>query len=239
MGAGKRKIEIKKIEEKSSRMVTFSKRKKGLFKKAEEFQSKTGSTIVVIVFSPAGRPYCHGDPASIDTALNAILNCNVRSRDTAAASTSTGVLGSDCDRIAPVTLTTPSEERLNGRHGGRGSGLDGTGTFAQSTSGNCDGFGLAVNNCCSTSYGFDERWNLDGGRDQNWDVSGFLVDGFGDTGHGFGCTSAFAGSTSEESDGFGLMVNGVDRTSDGFQGTNTFAPSTSGNTNEFDLTVNK
>ncbi|KAL2483449.1 agamous-like MADS-box protein AGL61 [Forsythia ovata] len=63
---GKKKIEIKKITKQSSKMVTFSKRRKGLFKKAQELQSKTGTSIALIVFSPANRPYTHGDLSLID-----------------------------------------------------------------------------------------------------------------------------------------------------------------------------
>ncbi|KAK3030861.1 hypothetical protein RJ639_035790 [Escallonia herrerae] len=50
MGAGKRKIEIKRKE-------------KGLFKKADELHSKTGANVAVLVFSPAGRPNPHGVPS--------------------------------------------------------------------------------------------------------------------------------------------------------------------------------
>ncbi|PHT41237.1 Agamous-like MADS-box protein AGL17 [Capsicum baccatum] len=41
MGTGKKKIEIQKITKETSRMVTFSKRRKGLFKKAKELESMT------------------------------------------------------------------------------------------------------------------------------------------------------------------------------------------------------
>ncbi|XP_055814950.1 agamous-like MADS-box protein AGL61 [Solanum dulcamara] len=61
MGTGKKKIEIEKITKETSRMVTFSKRRKGLFKKAKELESMTGSRVASIVFSPTGRPYTCGD----------------------------------------------------------------------------------------------------------------------------------------------------------------------------------
>ncbi|KAL2482564.1 agamous-like MADS-box protein AGL61 [Forsythia ovata] len=50
-GTGRRKIEIKKITKQSSKNVTFSKRRKGLFKKAEEIQSKAGASISIVVES--------------------------------------------------------------------------------------------------------------------------------------------------------------------------------------------
>ncbi|XP_015068736.1 MADS-box transcription factor 15-like [Solanum pennellii] len=67
MGTGKKKIEIEKITKKSYRMVTFSKRRKGLFKKNEELESLTGSQVSSVVLSPAGRIYTYGD---VNTAIN-------------------------------------------------------------------------------------------------------------------------------------------------------------------------
>ncbi|TMX02421.1 hypothetical protein EJD97_021622 [Solanum chilense] len=67
MGTGKKKIEMEKITKKSCRMVTFSKRRKGLFKKNEELESLTGSQVSSVVLSPAGRIYTYGD---VNTAIN-------------------------------------------------------------------------------------------------------------------------------------------------------------------------
>ncbi|KAG5626287.1 hypothetical protein H5410_011505 [Solanum commersonii] len=61
MGTGKKKIEMEKITKETSRMVTFSKRRKGLFKKAKELEFMTGSRVASVVFSPTGRPYTCGD----------------------------------------------------------------------------------------------------------------------------------------------------------------------------------
>ncbi|CAK9151693.1 unnamed protein product [Ilex paraguariensis] len=72
MGTGKKKIEIKKKEKDSDRMVTFSKRRQGLFKKARELHLRTGANVAILVFSEAGRVYTHGDPsfeATIDKYL--------------------------------------------------------------------------------------------------------------------------------------------------------------------------
>ncbi|KAK6793833.1 hypothetical protein RDI58_007286 [Solanum bulbocastanum] len=67
MGTGKKKIEIEKLTKKSSRMVTFYKRRKGLFKKNEELESLTGSQVASIVLSPNGRTYTYRD---VNTAIN-------------------------------------------------------------------------------------------------------------------------------------------------------------------------
>ncbi|XP_015164377.1 MADS-box protein SVP-like [Solanum tuberosum] len=61
MGTGKKKIEIEKITKQTARMVTFSKRRKGLFRKAEELESLSSSRVTSVVFSPLDKPYTYGD----------------------------------------------------------------------------------------------------------------------------------------------------------------------------------
>ncbi|KAG5626285.1 hypothetical protein H5410_011503 [Solanum commersonii] len=57
MGTGKKKIEIEKITKQTARMVTFSKRRKGLFRKAEELESLSSSRVT--------SPYTYGDVNSV------------------------------------------------------------------------------------------------------------------------------------------------------------------------------
>ncbi|CAN8312372.1 unnamed protein product [Cochlearia groenlandica] len=57
---GRQKIEIKEIHQESKRQVTFSKRRRGLFKKAAELSVLTGAKIAVITFSKCGRIYKFG-----------------------------------------------------------------------------------------------------------------------------------------------------------------------------------
>ncbi|ANM59863.1 MADS-box transcription factor family protein [Arabidopsis thaliana] len=57
---GRQKIEIKKIEEETKRQVTFSKRRRGLFKKSAELSVLTGAKIAVITFSKCDRIYRFG-----------------------------------------------------------------------------------------------------------------------------------------------------------------------------------
>ncbi|XP_054794312.1 agamous-like MADS-box protein AGL61 [Prosopis cineraria] len=61
-GKGRRKIEIKKVEQTSKRFVTFSKRKLGLFRKAAELSLLCDSQIAVVVFSQFGKVYTSGYP---------------------------------------------------------------------------------------------------------------------------------------------------------------------------------
>ncbi|KAL0844924.1 hypothetical protein Bca101_018170 [Brassica carinata] len=49
------KIEIKKIENRTSRQITFSKRRNGLFKKAHELSVLCDAQVAAIVFSQSGR----------------------------------------------------------------------------------------------------------------------------------------------------------------------------------------
>ncbi|CAF2322926.1 unnamed protein product [Brassica napus] len=51
------KIQIKKIENTTSRQVTFSKRRKGLFKKAHELSVLCDAQVAAIIFSQKGRLY--------------------------------------------------------------------------------------------------------------------------------------------------------------------------------------
>ncbi|XP_073063046.1 uncharacterized protein [Primulina eburnea] len=52
---GREKMKMKKIEDISARQVTFSKRRKGMFKKARELSTLCDAEVVAHVVSPAGR----------------------------------------------------------------------------------------------------------------------------------------------------------------------------------------
>ncbi|KAH7852335.1 hypothetical protein Vadar_023617 [Vaccinium darrowii] len=68
---GRRKVELKPIEDKSSRQVTFSKRRSGLMKKARELSVLCDVEIALFVFSGRGKLYefCSGD------SLRRIIEC--------------------------------------------------------------------------------------------------------------------------------------------------------------------
>lgn len=51
----RQRIEIKKIDNVTARQVTFSKRRRGLFKKARELSTLCDAEIALIVFSSTGR----------------------------------------------------------------------------------------------------------------------------------------------------------------------------------------
>ncbi|XP_071692102.1 agamous-like MADS-box protein AGL62 [Rutidosis leptorrhynchoides] len=60
---GRQKIKMTKMEKESNLMVTFSKRRSGLFKKASELAILCGVEIGVIVFSPGKKAFSFGHPS--------------------------------------------------------------------------------------------------------------------------------------------------------------------------------
>ncbi|KAG6508807.1 hypothetical protein ZIOFF_034189 [Zingiber officinale] len=70
---GRQKIEIKRIEREEARQVCFSKRRAGLFKKANELSVLCGANLAVVVFSPAGKPFSFGHP-SVDSVLDRFVS---------------------------------------------------------------------------------------------------------------------------------------------------------------------
>lgn len=60
--AGRRKIEIRYIEDKSRRHITFSKRKAGIMKKAYELSTLTGTQVLLLVASETGHVYTFATP---------------------------------------------------------------------------------------------------------------------------------------------------------------------------------
>ncbi|KAK9267085.1 hypothetical protein L1049_009503 [Liquidambar formosana] len=70
---GRRKIEIKKIENKIARQVCFSKRRSSLFRRANELCVWCDAEIAVIAFSPGKQAFSIGYP-SVDSVLNRYLS---------------------------------------------------------------------------------------------------------------------------------------------------------------------
>ena len=72
---GKQKIEMKKIDKEVNRLVTFSKRRSGINKKASELVTLCGAEVGVVVFSPAGKSFSFGHP-SVESVANRFLKQN-------------------------------------------------------------------------------------------------------------------------------------------------------------------
>ncbi|KAG7550154.1 Transcription factor MADS-box [Arabidopsis thaliana x Arabidopsis arenosa] len=54
---GSKKLEIKRIENKSSRQVTFSKRRNGLIEKARQLSVLCDASVALLVVSASGKLY--------------------------------------------------------------------------------------------------------------------------------------------------------------------------------------
>ncbi|KAJ6792726.1 agamous-like MADS-box protein AGL62 [Iris pallida] len=76
---GRRKIEIKRIANDEARQVCFSKRRAGVFKKANELSVLCGAEVALVVFSPAGKPFSFGHP-SVDHVASVYLSGGGRPR---------------------------------------------------------------------------------------------------------------------------------------------------------------
>ncbi|XP_071708223.1 agamous-like MADS-box protein AGL62 [Rutidosis leptorrhynchoides] len=86
---GRKKIEIKTIEKESTRQVTFSKRRTGLFKKASELCVLTGCQLAVLVHSPGGRIFAFGHPSAdviVDRYVNGTVTNNACKSDESSSS---------------------------------------------------------------------------------------------------------------------------------------------------------
>ena len=70
---GRKKIQIKPIENEAARQACFSKRRQGLFKKASELSILCGAMVAAVVFSGSGRSFSFGHP-SFDDVVNRFLS---------------------------------------------------------------------------------------------------------------------------------------------------------------------
>lgn len=70
---GRQKIEMKYIENDDSRLITFSKRKAGILKKASEITNLCGAEVGLILTTPAGKPFSFAHP-SIENITDRFLN---------------------------------------------------------------------------------------------------------------------------------------------------------------------
>ncbi|KAI5322649.1 hypothetical protein L3X38_031721 [Prunus dulcis] len=81
---GKRKIDIKKINNKNYLKATFSKRRKGLFRKATDLCCLSGAQIAIITFSPGNKAFIFGQPSAetvIDRFLGEQASCTTADHD--------------------------------------------------------------------------------------------------------------------------------------------------------------
>ncbi|KAM0862753.1 hypothetical protein ACQ4PT_045067 [Festuca glaucescens] len=61
---GRQRRELRRVEDKEPRQVTFSKRKAGLWKKASELALLCHARVAIVVVSEAGRAFAFGSPST-------------------------------------------------------------------------------------------------------------------------------------------------------------------------------
>ncbi|KAK9287247.1 hypothetical protein L1049_015660 [Liquidambar formosana] len=72
---GRQKIEMAKMSKESNLLVTFSKRRSGLFKKASELSTLCGAEVCLIVFSPGKKVFSFGHPC-VESIIDRFLTRN-------------------------------------------------------------------------------------------------------------------------------------------------------------------
>ncbi|XP_049390381.1 agamous-like MADS-box protein AGL104 [Solanum stenotomum] len=77
---GRAKIEIKRIENKTNRGVTYSKRRKGLIKKAYELSVLCDTDVALLMFSPTGRLTSFSPKQRIEDVFSRFLNLSERDK---------------------------------------------------------------------------------------------------------------------------------------------------------------
>ncbi|KAK3425738.1 MADS-box protein SVP isoform X2 [Eucalyptus grandis] len=74
---GREKIKIKKIDNVMARRVTFSKRRRGLIKKAQELSVLCDADVSLIIFSATGKLYEFSSSSMEDTLTRYVLHSNI------------------------------------------------------------------------------------------------------------------------------------------------------------------
>jgi hypothetical protein len=62
VGMGRGSVEMKKMENRVNRRVTFSKRRRGFLEKAHELAVLCGAELAVIIFSESGKLFEYSNP---------------------------------------------------------------------------------------------------------------------------------------------------------------------------------
>ncbi|KAF0901557.1 hypothetical protein E2562_003532 [Oryza meyeriana var. granulata] len=82
---GRGKVELKRIENKISRQVTFAKRRNGLLKKAYELSVLCDAEVALIIFSSRGRLFEFSTSSCMYKTLERYRSCNYNSREASVA----------------------------------------------------------------------------------------------------------------------------------------------------------
>ena len=70
-----KKVEMRKMNNEEDRLVSFSKRRSGIYRKASELSTLCGAEVGILAFSPNGKPFSFGHPC-IKSITNKLLSEN-------------------------------------------------------------------------------------------------------------------------------------------------------------------
>ncbi|GAB2296906.1 hypothetical protein Dimus_031008 [Dionaea muscipula] len=90
LSKGRQKIELKRIENEEDRLITFSKRRSGIYKKATELSTLCGVEIGVLVFSPSGKAFTYGVPC-LEVVADRLLHRNNNNNNSSTSQISHGL----------------------------------------------------------------------------------------------------------------------------------------------------
>ncbi|KAJ5474191.1 Transcription factorMADS-box [Penicillium sp. IBT 31633x] len=121
-GRERRKIEIKFIQDKSRRHITFSKRKAGIMKKAYELSVLTGTQVLLLVVSETGLVYTFTTPKLQPLVTKAegknLIQACLNAPDPAASEN-----GVDAPDVAPEAPEDVAHNNVNAPQGNMRPGL--------------------------------------------------------------------------------------------------------------------
>ncbi|XP_059651084.1 agamous-like MADS-box protein AGL62 [Cornus florida] len=83
---GRQKVEMTRMSKESNLLVTFSKRRSGLFKKASELCILCGAEVAIVVFSPGKKVFSFGHPG-VESIMDRFLTRNPPSSSSSTTST--------------------------------------------------------------------------------------------------------------------------------------------------------
>ncbi|KAK9267778.1 hypothetical protein L1049_010213 [Liquidambar formosana] len=72
---GRQKIKMELITKVNARRIAYSRRRRGLFKKANELSTLCGVDVAIVTFSLGGKAFCFGRP-SVESVIDQFLNQN-------------------------------------------------------------------------------------------------------------------------------------------------------------------
>lgn len=74
------KVQTRRMNSEEDRLVSFSKRRSGIYKKASELSTLCNAEVGIVIFSPNGKPFSFGHPC-IETITNKLLSENYTPSD--------------------------------------------------------------------------------------------------------------------------------------------------------------